>query len=166
MSEEIKNEDILPASLEPGEPVITQEQAEKFQPVIDAILAEKNNEVAEEAEVKVEEEPEVKAEPENVITNTRQNAGSGDNTVAGITAVENGVIGTGKVERKPKASAKSEKPKVEKVAVHSTKNVTWNGVGKVYRGYNLVTPEQAEKWLTRSHIRTATPEEVAREFGK
>jgi uncharacterized protein (UPF0332 family) len=33
-------------------------------------------------------------------------------------------------------------------------------------GYNIVEKDAAEKWLTRSHIRTATPEEVAREFGK
>jgi hypothetical protein len=39
-------------------------------------------------------------------------------------------------------------------------------VGKVYRGYNIVEKDAAEKWLTRSHIRTATPEEVAKEFGK
>jgi hypothetical protein len=39
-------------------------------------------------------------------------------------------------------------------------------VGKVYRGYNIVTKEQADKWLTRDHIRLATPEEVAQEFGR
>lgn len=53
----------------------------------------------------------------------------------------------------------------DKVAVHSTRNVTWNGVGKVYTGYNIVTQEQADKWLTRDHIRLATPQEVAKEFG-
>lgn len=155
MSEEIKNEDVIPPTLEPEEPVTSQEQAEEIHPFVDEVLAEKDNVVAEEAPVK--------AEAENVITNERQNLGSGDDTVAGITAVENGVIGTGKVAKKTKAAAKAE-VKVEKVAVHSTKNVTWSGVGKVYRGYNLVTPEQAEKWLTRSHIRVATPEEVAKEF--
>jgi hypothetical protein len=39
-------------------------------------------------------------------------------------------------------------------------------VGKVYRGYNIVEKDAADKWLTRSHIRMATPEEVAKEFGK
>jgi hypothetical protein len=52
------------------------------------------------------------------------------------------------------------------VALFSTKNVTWSEVGKVYRGYNIVEKDAAEKWLTRSHIRIATPEEVAKEFGK
>jgi hypothetical protein len=51
------------------------------------------------------------------------------------------------------------------VAIHSTKNVVWEGVGKVSTGYNIVTKAQAEKWLTRKHIRLASPEEVAQEFG-
>jgi hypothetical protein len=32
------------------------------------------------------------------------------------------------------------------------------------QGYNIVTKEQADKWLTRDHTRLATPEEVAKEF--
>lgn len=68
-------------------------------------------------------------------------------------------------------TSKEEKPlpkkkKEDKVAVYSTRNVTWTGVGKVYTGYNIVTPEAAEKWLERNHIRMATPEQVAKEFGK
>jgi hypothetical protein len=51
------------------------------------------------------------------------------------------------------------------VAIYSTKNVNWEGVGKVVSGYNIVSKAQAEKWLTRKHIRLATPEEVAQEFG-
>lgn len=52
-----------------------------------------------------------------------------------------------------------------KVAVFSTKNVDWPGVGKVVKGYNIVSKEQSEKWSTRSHIRIATPQEVAQEYG-
>ena len=51
------------------------------------------------------------------------------------------------------------------VAIHSTKNVVWEGVGKVEKGYNIVSKAEADKWLTRSHVRLATPEEVAREYG-
>jgi hypothetical protein len=39
-------------------------------------------------------------------------------------------------------------------------------VGKVYTGINIVEKDAADKWLTRSHITVATPEEVAKEFGK
>jgi len=51
------------------------------------------------------------------------------------------------------------------VAIHSTKNVNWGGVGKVVKGYNIVSKEQADQWLTRKHIRLATPEEIAQEYG-
>jgi DNA-binding protein H-NS len=81
--------------------------------------------------------------------------------------VAEGVIGatTAAVASPRKKKEKAVEVK-EKVAIYSTKNVTWSGVGKVYRGYNIVEKDAAEKWLTRSHIRTATPEEVAKEFGK
>ncbi len=69
-----------------------------------------------------------------------------------------------KVEEKKPQAPKAAK-KAQKIAVHSTRNVTWSEVGKVYIGYNIVTQEQADKWLTRDHIRLATPEEVAKEFG-
>lgn len=81
--------------------------------------------------------------------------------------VEAGVIGATKtVKASPKKKQEKAQEKKETVALHSTKNVTWSEVGKVYRGYNIVSKEASEKWLTRSHIRIATPEEVAREFGK
>jgi len=87
--------------------------------------------------------------------------------VQALGAVKEGVIGA---TTAPKTSPKKKSAKAteitEKVAIYSTKNVTWSEVGKVYRGYNIVEKDAAEKWLTRSHIRTATPEEVAKEFGK
>jgi hypothetical protein len=159
MSEEINNEEVLeqpemlPAKLEDGEPVISKESAEQFEAVME--------EIQNSAKISVDEPA-----TENVITNKKQNISTGDGTVSSITAVANGVIGTGRVIKSPKPPAPNSKPKAEKVAIHSTRNVTWGPVGKVYKGYNLVTPEQAEMWLTRDHTRTATPEEVAKEFGK
>ena len=52
------------------------------------------------------------------------------------------------------------------VAIYSSKNVSWPGVGKVLKGYNIVTKPISEKWLQRDHMRIATPEEVAKDFGK
>jgi len=88
-----------------------------------------------------------------------------------IGQTKNGAIGVESVSIKPKKVASSEgksvaKKKKETVAIYSNRNVSWSAVGKVYRGYNIVTQEQADKWLTRSHCRLATPEEVAQEFGK
>ena len=65
-----------------------------------------------------------------------------------------------------KPVVKKAEKKEDTVAIHSSKNVTWSGVGKVYIGYNIVSKEASEKWLTRDHTRLATPEEVAQEFGK
>jgi hypothetical protein len=87
--------------------------------------------------------------------------------VQALGSVAEGVIGATKAPRasEKKKSVKAEEKK-ETMAIHSTKNATWSEVGKVYRGYNIVEKDAADKWLTRSHIRIATPEEVAKEFGK
>ena len=112
-------------------------------------------------EVAESEEPAV---DENVISSPKRSR-STRGTSTGST--ENNVVASNVPSAKTsKASKADSAEKEEKVAVHSTKNVTWSGVGKVYRGYNIVSKDAAEKWLTRSHIRLATPEEVAKEFGK
>ena len=87
--------------------------------------------------------------------------------VQALGSVADGVIGaTTAVKATPRKKSAKPEEKKETVALYSTKNVTWSEVGKVYRGYNIVDKDAAEKWLTRSHIRIATPEEVAKEFGK
>ena len=87
--------------------------------------------------------------------------------VPALGVVGNGVIGSTVTKPEPKkAAGKKAEKKKDTVAIFSTKNVTWPGVGKVYRGYNIVEKAEADQWLTRSHARLATPEEVAREFGK
>lgn len=86
-----------------------------------------------------------------------------------VESIENNVVGTStkstKATKSPKLTTVKKEGKPEKVAIHSSKNVTWPGLGTVYRGYNIVLPEHADQWLTRTHIRPATPEEVAKEFG-
>lgn len=86
--------------------------------------------------------------------------------VQALGSVADGVIGASTAPKAPEKNKSLKATKVkETVALYSTKNVSWSEVGKVYRGYNIVEKDAAEKWLTRSHIRTATPEEVAKEFG-
>jgi hypothetical protein len=65
----------------------------------------------------------------------------------------------------PKKATKPEVELADKVAIHSTKSVRWEEVGSISKGYNIVTKAQAEKWLTRNHVRIATPEEVQKAFG-
>jgi len=143
-----------------------KEEIKNESPVVETPVVE--SPVVEEP-VKAEEAPKVEEAPK-----AEEPAVVGTDAFARSTAekqqvgpVADGAIGVAAAKPAPaKKSAAPKKPAVEKVAIHSTRNVTWAGVGKVYNGYNLVTPEEAEQWLTRSHVRTATPEEVAKEFGK
>ena len=48
-----------------------------------------------------------------------------------------------------------------KVAVYSSRNASWGGYGSVYKGYNILSKRRADAWLTRGHVRLATPAEVA-----
>lgn len=52
----------------------------------------------------------------------------------------------------------------DKVALWSEKNVRWNG-STITKGYNIVTKEAADKWLTLNGIRIATPEEIVTYYG-
>ena len=106
--------------------------------------------------------PHLEPEPEAIAAP----AYSAPEEIQALGAVAEGVIGatTAAVAAPRKKNSKSQEKK-ETVALYSTKNVSWSEVGKVYRGYNIVEKDAAEKWLTRSHIRIATPEEVAKEFG-
>jgi hypothetical protein len=54
----------------------------------------------------------------------------------------------------------------EKVAIYSLRNLNWTGLGALTKGYNIVTKEDAEQWITNKSVRTATPEEVKRAYGK
>ena len=54
----------------------------------------------------------------------------------------------------------------EKIAIYSTKSMHWVKVGQLTPGYNIVTKEASEKWLTRKQVRIATPEELASYYGK
>lgn len=67
----------------------------------------------------------------------------------------------------PNENVKVKPQKKEKnSAVYSTRNIFWNGLGTVNIGYNIVTGEDAEKWATHKAVRIASPEEVARHYGK
>lgn len=52
-----------------------------------------------------------------------------------------------------------------KVAIYSNRSIYWPEVGRLAKGFNIVAPGKAEKWLTLRGIRTATPAEVAKEYG-
>jgi hypothetical protein len=59
------------------------------------------------------------------------------------------------------------KPKSDKTtAIYTTRNLFWSGVGELNIGYNIVNEEDAQKWLTHKAVRIATPDEVAKHYGK
>lgn len=58
-----------------------------------------------------------------------------------------------------------ENPK-EKIALYSERNLHWNGVGALEKGYNIVTKEASVKWLTHKAVREASPKEIAKHYGK
>ena len=102
-----------------------------------------------------------------ITAKATQKRSDGDGTDS-VGPIETGAIGVTKSTPKKK-TVKAAAPKKEKevtLAVHSTRNVVWEGVGKIAKGYNILPKAEADKWLTRSHVREATPEEIAREYGK
>jgi len=106
------------------------------------------------------------AETENVITApTAAPKGAPQSNTA---SNADGVIGSRAADKVFEKPAVVEKPVDDsnKVAVWSDKNIRWTGVGALIKGYNIVTKEAADKWLSRGGIREATPEEVATHFGK
>lgn len=81
---------------------------------------------------------------------------------------ETGAIGSRAADSALGKKSNTETPKDDsgKVAVWSSKNIRWTGVGDLSKGYNIVTKEAADKWLGINGIRKATPEEVATHYGK
>lgn len=98
----------------------------------------------------------------NVITSNTTNPSGSSSTSA--TSNDNGVLISPQPER-VKTTPKPTDPNIGKVAIFSERNLSWNGVGKISKGYNFVTKEVAEKWLVHKAVREATPEEVASHFG-
>lgn len=52
-----------------------------------------------------------------------------------------------------------------KVALWSEKNLRWNLVGYLNRGFSFVSKEDADKWLGLRGVREASPEEIKAHYG-
>lgn len=78
---------------------------------------------------------------------------------------ETGAIGSMAADG-PKRHIKPANQDTDKVAIYSTSNVRWEEAGgAIYKGINIVTKSQADKWLTRPNVRIASPEEVKKVLG-
>lgn len=105
------------------------------------------------------------AEDSGVITapNKAGKGGKKKGSLGGTT--DKDVIGSAGAEKTAEKPAAKAGTKKATVALYSDRNVHWTGVGKLEKGYNIVPKDQAAQWLTRNHVREATPEEVASEYG-
>jgi len=82
-------------------------------------------------------------------------------------AENNDSVIASKAANRAKPTVQEEKKDVsDKVAIWSPKSIFWENVGRLTPGYNIVSKEASEKWLTRRDTRIATPEEVATYYGK
>lgn len=107
---------------------------------------------------------EAEAPAENVISAPEKVAAP---VKPSIISNDNGVIGSPHAEKVfKKVVEEAPAEDTNKVALWSDKNLRWSGLGTLVKGYNIVTKEAAEKWLSRGGIREATPEEVAAHYGK
>lgn len=52
-----------------------------------------------------------------------------------------------------------------KTALYCNRNIYWNQVGRLKKGYNIVNDIHVDKWLSLKGVRVATPAEVAKEYG-
>lgn len=111
----------------------------------------------------VTEAPVVEAPAEPVVEAVVE-APPAEEPVQALGFTDTGAIGSMAADG-PKREVRAEEYSNDKIALHSTKNVRWEEAGTLYKGYNIVTKAQSEKWLTRSHVRLATPEEVKKAFG-
>ena len=143
----VKNIDVAPAQLEDGESLIPHPLVEKYKEAVEEL---KNKHIEESK----------KSDIDNVISFDKLATSPNPSVISN----DDNVIGSGSANKKEEVKPDLTKNK-DLIAIYSTKNVTWSGVGQVSKGYNIVTKPTAEKWATRDHIRIATPEEVAGEYG-
>ena len=121
-------------------------------------------EVTEAPVVEAPAEPVVEAVVEAPAAEDVVEAPAVEEPVQSLGFTKTGAIGSMAADG-PKREVKQNKDLGDKVALHSTKSVRWEEVGAISKGYNIVTKAQSEKWLTRGHVRIATPEEVKKAFG-
>jgi hypothetical protein len=62
--------------------------------------------------------------------------------------------------------AGKDKNLTNKVALYSDRNIHMDSLGALSVGYNIVSKEASEKWLTHRLVRIAQPEEVASYYAK
>jgi hypothetical protein len=167
VSEDTTKDNIIPAQLSEKESIIA-DSSDKVQSIIDEIISQPTaTEItAEKFGIKVSKPTAMPETDDNNIIGSSETTKTGGTKKGNLRTSDNtGALVSGAADRNS-SPTEFPNPELPKMAVFSTRNVTMNGVGKVYRGYNIVSEAEAKEWLKRDHIRLATPEEIAEEFGK
>jgi hypothetical protein len=99
------------------------------------------------------------------ISSTSAEKPETEKDIAAIALISGGVIGVGTASAKPKVKVKKEETKLTTVAIFSSRNINWQGVGSIVKGYNFVSEEASNTWLTRSAVRIASPDEIKANLG-
>tara|TARA_R110000822_G_scaffold90073_5_gene208358 strand:+ start:7903 stop:8394 length:492 start_codon:yes stop_codon:yes gene_type:complete len=145
---------------------IVQDGTEFERPIEELLVAPSEPEEVVE-EVVVEEAPKAEEEEDSsfVINSDSSPKPKKPTPKKALAPVADGVIGSGGSDS-PMPKPQKAKPvnDADAVGIYSTRNIRWENVGQVWRGYNIVSKSDSEKWLERPQIRVATPEEIAREF--
>lgn len=166
MSEDIvKDEPVLAQEAE-SEPIVVDNEVEVTVEAAEElpVAVEAPEEIVEQVVEVVEESKASDIAVENDVIASPSASKTPKEKAPALRPVGNGVIGSSHANKKDKVVATPAKQE-NTVAIYSTRNVVWTEVGKVSRGYNIVSEEAAQKWLQRDHIRLATPEDVAKGFG-
>lgn len=144
----------------PVEVTETVEEESAEEGVVDEVVA-KAESIAADIKTKIKGVPET--DDNNVIGSSRTKS-EGGKKFGKIATTNNGAIGSGPADRKPKLKA-AETQQPTKTAVYSDKNILVEGLGKINKGYNIFPKDVADSWLSKNFVRLATPEEVAEEYG-
>lgn len=109
---------------------------------------QKVEELSEPEEVVMSKDPEVVLEPMPFLGTTT-----------------NGAIGSMSADKKSSPKKKIVR-NVENSYVISERSLFINGVGRLWKGFNVIPKKYEEKWLSLSGVRKATKEEIDKEYGR
>ena len=137
----------------------TVEKESADEGVVDEIVAQAES-IAADIKTKIKGMPET---DENNVVGSSRTKSEGGKKFGKIATTNNGAIGSGPADRKPKVKAPATQQPT-KTALYSEKNILVEGLGKINKGYNIFPKDVADSWLEKSFVRLATPEEVAEEY--
>ena len=78
----------------------------------------------------------------------------------------NGAIGSVSADRKPSTKKKASVKNTEKGYLVSDRSLYISGVGRLWKGFNVIPKRYEDKWMSFNGVRKATTEEIDKEYGR